>query len=60
MQVNPKGKEKGEYRVNRGCSYIIYARCCCVANRDYYSHKASDYNLGFRVIMGVKQDASKS
>jgi len=59
MQVNPKGKDVGEYHVTRGgCwhfTFSIYRPA--YRNRDISTTKNGD--SGFRVVLGVT-NASKS
>jgi len=59
MQVNPKGKDVGMYRVFRGGSCVTYVRygrasCSCC---DF--PKVVSCRVGFRVMLGVSH-ADKS
>jgi formylglycine-generating enzyme required for sulfatase activity len=47
--VDPKGPDKGEYRVLRGGSWYGDARYVRSANRGRYSPGLRDYDIGFRV-----------
>jgi len=59
MQVNPKGKEIGEERGLRGGSWnSLYEYSVSLRGVEYA--ETADTDIGFRVVMGVKQDASKS
>ena len=58
MQVNPKGMRTGEWRVNRGGSWDYENRSSQAAYRNRRLLKHMDH--GFRVVMGVKQDANQS
>lgn len=50
---DPKGPEKGWYRVMRGGSYRGYNMQCRVSDR-YYNIPRSNYNsLGFRLVRGL-------
>jgi len=62
MQVNPKGKEKGVFRVLRGdaefLGYHDTLPCCpSIRERSVPTPHVSG-GLGFRIIMGVKSNAS--
>ena len=56
MQINPKGKEKGISRVERGACCARNANMCRVAQR---SSSNFPFLLGFRIVLGVS-DASQS
>jgi len=60
MQVNPKGEDEGKARVNRGVGYDWGNRICRSASRTYAYPAMKLVDMGFRIIMGVKQDANKS
>ena len=48
--IDPKGQDKGIYRVVRGGSWYYYNAVNLLAAFRYYSHPAyQDYNIGFRV-----------
>lgn len=53
-QTNPKGAASGSCRVRRGGSWIISARHCRSAYRNYYDPSHSSYNLGFRLVVSPK------
>ena len=50
-RTNPKGPSSGSFRVNRGGSWINYARCCRVAFRDHNSPTSTFNNLGLRLAL---------
>jgi len=62
MQVNPKGKRLGEFRLIRGGSWGSFCGeiVCSTEVRDGDYPSATSYGLGFRIIMEVKSNASKS
>ena len=49
--LNPKGADKGEFRVYRGGSWNYYARGCRVSNRFNYTPAARRSYLGFRLVL---------
>jgi formylglycine-generating enzyme required for sulfatase activity len=50
-QRNPKGPAQGSYRVNRGGSWINYARNCRVSYRFSYTPAYRNNYLGFRLAL---------
>ena len=55
MKVNPKGSERGSYRVNRGGGWYYYAAYCRAAYRGNLNATGTNFNLGFRVCLPVKE-----
>ena len=49
--IDPKGPEKGSYRVFRGGSWGFIARFCRSANRDGYTPSFTGSSLGFRLCL---------
>ncbi len=50
-QTNPKGPEKGSYRVLRGGSFGYEAGGCRVSFRFNYTPNSLSYNFGFRLVL---------
>jgi formylglycine-generating enzyme required for sulfatase activity len=48
--INPKGPSEGQYRTQRGGSWLDDARSSRAANRDSNSPEYSDNNIGFRLL----------
>jgi len=49
--LNPKGADKGDYRVRRGGSWYYGARYCRAATRSISSPEYRDSGLGFRLCL---------
>jgi formylglycine-generating enzyme required for sulfatase activity len=50
LQVDPRGPEKGDYRVLRGGGWYSAPRYCRVAYRYYYGPGYRSYSIGFRLV----------
>ena len=50
-QTNPKGPDKGSFRVNRGGSWVRSARFCRVSNRCGSTPGGRNSDLGFRLAL---------
>ena len=50
-QTNPTGASSGDYRVNRGGSWIRSLRRCRSSDRNYPEPEYSCYDLGLRLVL---------
>ncbi len=50
-QVNPKGAEKGEYRILRGGSYDNNNECCATTYRNHHHEKGRSDCFGLRLAL---------
>jgi formylglycine-generating enzyme required for sulfatase activity len=53
-QVNPRGAETGDYRVNRGGSWFSAPQYCRAANRGIIQPSIRDNALGFRLVSSLQ------